>query len=121
MSKKQATIEPSIFGAEFVGMKHGIKMLRGLRYKICMLGIPLTGQSYVSSNNKFQVTTLSRPELTSKKKCNSICCHATQELVVMGESLVTHINSGENLANFLTKVTIEIKCCKLVSRVHHDI
>jgi hypothetical protein len=40
LSKQQATIETSAFGAEFVAMKHGIKTLRGLRYKICMMGIP---------------------------------------------------------------------------------
>ena len=32
VSKKQATIETSVFGAEFVDMKHGIEKLRGLRY-----------------------------------------------------------------------------------------
>jgi hypothetical protein len=31
LSKQQVTIESSVFGAEFVAMKHGIKMLRGLR------------------------------------------------------------------------------------------
>ncbi len=30
LSKQQATIETSVFGAEFVAMKHGIEMLRGL-------------------------------------------------------------------------------------------
>ncbi len=30
LSKQQATIETSVFGAKFVAMKHGIKMLRGL-------------------------------------------------------------------------------------------
>jgi len=30
VSKKQATIETSVFGAEFVAMKHGIEKLRGL-------------------------------------------------------------------------------------------
>jgi hypothetical protein len=39
LSKQQATIETSVFGAEFVAMKHGIKTLRGLRYKIHMMGI----------------------------------------------------------------------------------
>jgi hypothetical protein len=38
LSKQQATIETSSFGSKFVAMKHGIKMLRGLRYKICMMG-----------------------------------------------------------------------------------
>jgi hypothetical protein len=32
LSKQQATIKTSVFGAEFVAMKHGIKTLRGLRY-----------------------------------------------------------------------------------------
>jgi hypothetical protein len=34
LSKQQAIIETSVFGAEFVAMKHRIKMLMGLRYKI---------------------------------------------------------------------------------------
>jgi len=73
ISKKQATIETSVFGAEFIAMKHGIETLRGLRYKVPMMGIPLTGPSYIYRDNKSQVTNSSRPELTSKKKCNSIC------------------------------------------------
>ncbi len=71
ISKKQATIETSVFGAEFVAMKHGIEMLRGLRYKVRMMGIPLTGPSYIYGDNKSQVTNLSRPESTLKKKINS--------------------------------------------------
>ena len=47
ISKKQATIETSVFGAEFVAMKHGIETLRGLRYKVRMMGIPLTGPLYI--------------------------------------------------------------------------
>jgi len=42
ISKKQATLETSVFGAEFVAMKHDIEKLRGLRYKLRMIGIPLT-------------------------------------------------------------------------------
>jgi hypothetical protein len=30
LSKQQATIETSVFGAEYVAMKHGVKTLRGL-------------------------------------------------------------------------------------------
>jgi hypothetical protein len=43
LSKQQGTIETSVFGAEFVAMKHRTKMLRGLKYKIRMMGIPLSG------------------------------------------------------------------------------
>ncbi len=61
LSKQQGTIENSVFGAEFVAMKHGIKMLRRLRYKIRMMGIPLSGPTYIHGDNKSQVTNSSRP------------------------------------------------------------
>jgi hypothetical protein len=73
LSKQQGTIETSIFGAEFVAMKHGVETLRGLQYKIRMMGVPLSGPTYVYGDNKSQVTNSSRPESTLKKKCNSIC------------------------------------------------
>ncbi len=59
LSKQQATIETSIFGAEFVAMKHGIKTR--LRYKIRMMGVPLSGTTYIYGDNESQVTNSSRP------------------------------------------------------------
>jgi hypothetical protein len=52
--KRQPTIETSVFGAEFVAMKHGIKALRGLRYKLRMMGVPLTGPSFIYGVNKLK-------------------------------------------------------------------
>ncbi len=85
------------------------------------MGIPLSGPMYIYGDNKFQVTNSSRPESTLKKKCKSICYHAIRESVAMGETLLTHIMTGENLSDFLTKTTSGAKCRKLVSRVVHDI
>jgi hypothetical protein len=121
LSKQQATIETSVFGAEFVARKHDIKTLRGLRYKIPMMGIPLSGPTYMYGDNQSQVINSSRPESTLKKKCNSICYHAICELDAMGETLLMHIRTGDNLANFLTKTTSGAKHRKLVSGVVHDI
>jgi len=46
-SKKQSTIETSVFGAEFVAIKVGIDILRGLRYKLRMMGIAISGPTYI--------------------------------------------------------------------------
>jgi hypothetical protein len=100
---------------------HGIKILRGLRYKIRMMGIPLSGPTYIYGDNKSQVTNSSRPESTLKKKCHSICYHAICVSVAMGETLLTHIRTGGNLADFLTKTTSGAKRRKFVSGVVHDI
>ena len=121
VSKKQATIETSVFGAEFVAMKHGIEKLRGLRYKLRMMGIPLTGPSYIFADNKSQVTNATIPESTLKKKCNSICYHAVRESVAMGESLITHIRSEENLSDLMTKIVHGTKRRRLVGNILYDI
>ncbi len=121
VSKKQATIETSVFGAEFVAMKHGIVKLRGLRYKLHMMGIPLTGPSYIYGDNKSQVTNSTLPKLTLKKKCNSICYHAVRESVTMEESLITHILSENNHADLMTKVTSGCKRRRLVGNILYDI
>ncbi len=67
LSKQQGTIKILVFGAEFVAMEHRIKTLRGLRYKIRVMGTPMTGPTYIFGDNKSQVTNLSRPKSTLKK------------------------------------------------------
>ena len=102
-------------------MKHGIEKLRGLCYKLRMMGIPLTGPSHIFADNKSQVTNATIPESTLKKKCNSICYHAVQESVAMGKSLITHIKSEDNLSDFMTQVTYGAKHRRLVGNILYDI
>ena len=49
--KKQFTVEGSVFGAEFVVMKHGFEELCALRYKLTTIGVPITGPSYEYGDN----------------------------------------------------------------------
>jgi hypothetical protein len=51
LSKRQRTIETSVFCAEFAAMKHGNETLRGLRYKLQMMGVPLTRPSFIYGDN----------------------------------------------------------------------
>ena len=85
LSKKQATIQGSVFGAEFVAMKTGVEALRGIRYKMLMMGVPLTGPTYVYGNNMSVIYNTSRPESIMKKKSNSICYHAVRKSVARGK------------------------------------
>jgi hypothetical protein len=51
LSKKQVPIESSVFGAEFVAMKHCVEHVRGLRYKLRMMGILIAAPTYVYGDN----------------------------------------------------------------------
>jgi len=103
-SKKQATIETSVFGAEFVAMKQGMECLRGLRYKLRMMGVAISGPSYIYGDNMSVIHNTQRPESMLKKKSNSICYHAIREAVAMGECLTGHVSTHDNPADICTKV-----------------
>jgi hypothetical protein len=102
--KRQATIETSVFGAEFVAMKHGMETLRGLQYKLCMMGVPLSGPLFIYCDNMSVIHNTQRPESVLKKKSNSICYHAVRESVAMEESLTGHVGTDNNLADLGMKV-----------------
>jgi len=121
LSKRQSTIESSVFGAEFVALKVGIETLRGIRYKLRMMGVPLSGPSCILGDNMSVVKNSQAPHSVLTKKCNSVCYHAVREAVAMGECLVRHIRSENNLADFLTKLLTGIKRTRLVSRVLYNI
>ena len=87
-SMKQSTVETSVFGAEFVTMKQGIDALRGLRYKLRMMGIPISGPICIYGDNMSVVNNTSKP---------------------MGEFLVGHIPSKENVADLMTKFCMDIR------------
>ena len=122
MSKKQATVETSTFGAEFVALKHGIERVRGLRYKLRMMGVQISGPTDVYGDNMSVIKNTQRPESTLKKKSNSICYHASRESVAMNESRMAHISTNENPADIASKIVGGgRKRTYLVGKLLHDI
>jgi hypothetical protein len=103
-SKRQPTVESSVFWAEFVAIKNDIETCRGLRYKLRMMGVYLSGPTFVYGDNISVVHNTHRPESVLKKKSNSMCYHAVRESAAMGESIIGHVPSVENRADICTKV-----------------
>jgi hypothetical protein len=62
-------------------------MLRGLGYKLRMMGMGISFPSYIYGNNMSVIHNIQHPEPMLKKKSNLICYHAVRELVAFGESL----------------------------------
>jgi hypothetical protein len=82
-SKSQPTVESSVFGAEFVSIKNGIDTCRGLRYKLIIMGVTLSGPTFFYGYNMSVVHNTQRPESVLKKKSNSIFYHAVHEYATM--------------------------------------
>ena len=102
-SKKQTSVETSSFGAEFIAMKQCCEYIRGLRYKMRQMGIPVNGSTYVFGDNKSVLVNSSEPHSQLKKKSSSIAYHFVREGVAKGEWKATYLNTHLNPADLLTK------------------
>lgn len=79
LSKKKTAIETSSFGSEFTAIKQCIKYIRGLRYKLRMMGIAYDEPIFIYSNNQSVLANASVPHLVLKKKSNLIAYHFVGE------------------------------------------
>ena len=102
-SKKQGSIETSSFGSEFIAMKSCCEYVRGLRYKLRMLGIPCKAPAYIFGDNQSVLVNSSKPFSQLKKKSSSVAYHFVREGIARKEWMVAYVNTHENLADILTK------------------
>ena len=109
-SKRQNTVESSTFGSEFIALRIGTELLKALRYKLRMMGIPLSEEpSVVWVDNNSVVCNTSVPESTLKKKHVAICYHLVREAAAAGILTIYHIRSEENRSDILTKNLTGVK------------
>ena len=120
-TKKQATVDGAVFGAECVAMKQGVEALRGIRLKQRMMGVKIDGPTYVYDDNMSFIHNTSKPESVLKKKSNSVCYHFVREAVAMREFLTTHVPTARNWADLLTNVLCGKKRQELVQGVLFEI
>mmetsp|Transcript_3991 Transcript_3991/g.4642 ORF Transcript_3991/g.4642 Transcript_3991/m.4642 type:complete len:295 (-) Transcript_3991:2-886(-) len=102
-SKKQLGVETSTFGAEFINIKQCADYVRGLRYKLRMMGIPVEGFTFIYGDNQSVLANTTIPHSTLKKKSNSIAYHFVREGCARNEWRTTYINTHHNPADLLTK------------------
>ena len=120
-TKKHATVKGAVFGAEFLAMKQGLEALRGIRFKLRMMGVKIDVPTYVYGDNMYVIHNTSKPKSVLKNKSNSICYHFVKEVVAMKECQTTHVPTARNWADLLTKVMFGKKRQELVQGVIFDI
>ena len=66
-SKKQTLCEKSSFVSEFCAMKQATEYVRGLRYKLRMMGIPVDEPAFIFGDNQSVLVNTNITESTPKK------------------------------------------------------
>jgi hypothetical protein len=87
-----------------------------------MIGVTLSGPTFVYGDNMSVVRNTQRPEsVLKKKKSNSICYHTVRESAIMGESIIGHVPYVDNPDDIFTKaVTGGQKRNHLIRLILHD-
>ena len=116
-SKAQNTVETSTFGSEFIAMQICVEMIEALRYKLRMLGVPITGPANVFCDSSSVVINSTIPTSPLKKKHNAIAYHRVREAIAAGIIRVANVKSEENLADAFTKPLSGVKLRYLMSRI----
>ena len=116
-SKKQTSCETSTFGSEFVAMKQATEYVRGLGYKLRMMGIKVDEPAFVFGDNQSVLCDTTAPASTLKKKSNAIAYHFVREGAARDEWRTAYVNTDENLADLLTKPLSGQKRAKFVRMV----
>jgi len=95
--------QASTFGDEFVAMKQATKYVRGLRYKLQMMGIKVGEPLFVFGDNKSVLCNATSPASTLKKKNNATAYHHVREGVARDEWRTRYVNTDENVADLWAK------------------
>jgi hypothetical protein len=74
-------------------MKQCCEYLRELRYKLRMMGIPVSGPCYICGDNQSVLTNTTEPGFTLKTKSQSIAYHFVREGVANDEWRTTVVMS----------------------------
>merc|ERR1712130_637365 len=96
---KQTSVETSSFGSEFMAMKTATEYVRGLRYKLRMMGISVKGPTYIFGDNQSVLVNSSIPDSQLKKKNNSIAYRYVREGCARDEWRVTYVTTDDNPAD----------------------
>jgi Reverse transcriptase (RNA-dependent DNA polymerase) len=116
-TKKQNSVETSTFGSEFMAVKTAVEMIKGMRYKLRMMGIPLDGHAHLRVDNMSVVVNTSAPESTLKKKSNAIAYHFTRESVAADILRIAYETSKSNKGDILTKTHTGPERQRLISGI----
>lgn len=103
-SKRQNSVETSTFGSEFTAMKQAVELVKALRYKLRMFGVPLEGPASMYCDNEAVYKNVANPASVLNKKMHSISYHYCREAVAADIVRVAKEDTTTNLSDLFTKV-----------------
>ena len=115
-SKKQNSVETSTFGSEFTACKQSVELIKALRYKLRMFGVPMEGPASVYCDNEAVYKNVAMPSSVLNKKMHAISYHYCREAVAAGIIRIAKEDTETNLADLFTKILSRARREELLDR-----
>ena len=115
-SKRQNSVETSTFGSEFTAMKQAVELLKSLRYKLRMFGVPMEGPASVYCDNEAVYKNVANPSSVLSKKMHSISYHFCREAVAADIVRIAKEDTATNLSDLFTKILSKARRDELLDK-----
>jgi hypothetical protein len=102
-SKKQATVETTTYGSEFVAARVCVEQIIDLRTTLRYLGIPVQDKSYMFGDNKSMVDSSMQLHVKLHKRHTMLSFHRVREAIASGIVGFFYIPGDTNPADILSK------------------
>jgi hypothetical protein len=103
ISKRQASVQSSTYGAEFLAARVATEEILSLRYFLRSFGVPVSRAARIFGDNMSVLLNISHPDSQLKKKHLCIAYHILRENIACHVLEPFYIPSGQNYSDFLTK------------------
>ena len=115
-SKRQNSVETSTFGSEFAACKQSAELVKALRCKLRMFGIPIEGPASLHCDDEAVCRNVAIPTSVLNKKMHGISCHCCREAVASGTCWIAKEDTHTNPSDSFTKVMSAAKRETLLDR-----
>ena len=102
-SKKQATVETTTYGSEFVAAKTATEQIMDIQQTLRYLGAPIATKSFFFGDNRSVVISATLPHSTLTKRHNILAFHIFREAIAAKVMAFYWIQSAYNLCDMLSK------------------
>ena len=102
-TRKQATVETSTYGSEFVAARTAVQQIQDMRLMLRYLGVKIESHAYLFGDNEAVVKSGSIPYSRLSKRHIALSYHYVREAVASGMVKFAHIPGDLNPADILSK------------------
>ena len=102
-SKKQKTPETATYGSEYCSGKTCFEQIVDHRMSVRYLGVPLNVKSYAFGDNESMIDSSTVPHAKLHARHNILNYHYVRSMIAAGYVILTHIPSGDNISDVLSK------------------